>query len=255
MKLSEINNYIKQNKLERKYNGSFNKNRINSPKTTFYSVEKMDNFLSTDESLSYGKYYQFLSETFQSDGYSNFKEYLEEITNVWKKREKDFEINKDEALYYLAKKFIIDPVNGKYSELLSKASLKESIDKNLQDFSISEPTPEEDMKDCWDFKLNNENLTFYVQNKPNSFFRGLNNRTKNSVNKIRAASIKNNHPIFLSRYNEQKGECEVCLPNNGSYSFQPLSNLKLSTQSNLMIQSKKMLDILSGQTQKIKRKY
>ncbi len=43
MTFTEIDNYIKNNKLERKYNSSFNHRYINSPKTTFYSVEKWIN--------------------------------------------------------------------------------------------------------------------------------------------------------------------------------------------------------------------
>lgn len=255
MTFTEIENYIKNNKLERKYNGSFNHRYINSPKTTFYSVEKMDKFIETKNNLSYAQYYQFLSKEFKSEKFNNFKDYLKNIVDIWQKRETDFNIDKEEALYYLAKKFIIDPVNGKRSELLSKISLMNTINKYFQGFSIIEPTPEEDMKDCWDFKLNNGELTFYLQNKPDSFFKGLTTRTKNSINKIRKASIQNNHPIFLSRYNSKKRECEVCLPENKTYSFQPLSNLKLSTQSNLMIKSKKLLDILSEENKKFKRKY
>ncbi len=97
MKLSEINDYVKINSLEKKYNASFNYRQINSPKTTFYSVEKINKFLLTNKELNYGEYYMFLNKEFNPK-FQNFKEYLTHIVNIWIHREKDFNINKEEAL-------------------------------------------------------------------------------------------------------------------------------------------------------------
>lgn len=232
MKLSEINDYVKTMSLEKKYNQSFNYRQINSPKTTFYSVEKINKFLDTNKKINYGEYYIFLNNEFMPK-FQNFKEYLMHIVDIWKYREIDFNIDKDEALIYLAKKFIIDPINGKINELNAKKNIIKEFNKSFTNFNIEEPTPEQDMIECWDFKIFNNNITFYIQLKPNSFFYSLDKNSNFSFNKIKKSIEKNKIPIFLAKFENNK--LLVCLFKNNSHYFSNIKNLLLFNSQDILL--------------------
>tara|TARA_B100000700_G_scaffold68939_1_gene76325 strand:- start:232 stop:390 length:159 start_codon:yes stop_codon:yes gene_type:complete len=46
MKLSEVENYIIKNNIQKKYNYSLNSHGINSVSNTFYSAKEIDSFFS-----------------------------------------------------------------------------------------------------------------------------------------------------------------------------------------------------------------
>lgn len=198
--LDDVVKYVNKNKLEKRLNVSFNACSINKPSNTFYSIEKIKKFVDTKSEIDYQNYYVFLSKEFP--GYDKFSDYLRDKVRFWKEKNKthrtvkfDEKITNDDLVIYLLKKFVIDPVNGRLAEIRTMNALKE----RFPNFKITEPTPEEDSRECFDFKLTNGSITFYFQHKPEKFFTGLKSRTMNSFMKIKNASIKYKKPIFLTK--------------------------------------------------------
>lgn len=195
MKLSEIEEYIIKNNIQKKYNYSLNKNGINSASNTFYSAKEIEIFFNNNiDSFSYINYYNFLSKSISKG--KPFLEYLKEKVDDWMKIDEN--INKKDAIAYLLKVFVIDPVNGKEEEVF----LKESLKKRFPQFTIIEPTPNQDYKECWDLKLKSKEIEFCIQHKPKSFFYAINTTAKNSFNKIKKASINYNNDIFLTKISD-----------------------------------------------------
>lgn len=235
--IQEVNSYVIKNKLERKLNSSFNKAHINSPKITFYSVEKINKFCLTGQALTYQNYYDFLSAEFPD--FPKFSVYLKAKVDYWKTKEPD--INEHDALIYLLKKFVVDPIDGKISEL----ETKQIIAKRFPDFSITEPTPEEDMRECFDFKLDNGSVCFYFQHKPKSFFYNLKERTKFSFYKVKKASERYNKPIFFTK--KERGTVYIYLrskKDKNKVSFIPLKDFLIEhlSQTNIQLLSKRSFE-------------
>lgn len=202
----EVKDYVANNGLERTLNASFNRCHINSPKVTFYSVEKINRFCLLGLTLDYENYYNFLSEQFPA--YPKFSAYLKDKVDYWKS--KDESIDENDALVYLMKKFIVDPIDGKISEL----ETKQIIEARYPNFTVTEPTPEEDMRECFDFKLDNGSVSFFFQHKPKSFFYNLKERTKHSFLKVERAAYKHQRPIFFTK--KEKGKVFVYIRNKNN---------------------------------------
>jgi hypothetical protein len=199
MRLSEIKSFVFKNNLEKKCNRSLNYYQINTPKNTFYSGLEIDIFSKKGSNLSYLNYYQHLSKKY--DDNNSFIDYLGSKCDKW--IQNDPTLNKREALAYLLKIFVINPVDGKVKELNVKNKIKEIF----KDYQITEPTPQQDVEECWDLKVSNGNINFYLQVKPNSFFKALNTTSKQSLIKIDKAAKKHKKAIFLT--NENNGEVNV----------------------------------------------
>lgn len=220
--LNDVQGYVKQKKLEATLNQSFNKCQINSPKNTFYSIAKINKFCLSGMDFSYDNYYNFLSKEFPE--FDKFSLYLKSKVDFWKT--KDNAIVEKDALIYLLKKFVIDPIDGKLSEL----ETKDMLQKRFPDYTITEPTPEEDMEECFDFRLDNGTTCFYIQHKPKSFFYKLNDRTKFSFIKIKKAAYKHKRAIFFTK--KERGEVYFynrSKANNTKMVFTPLNKFLVDT--------------------------
>jgi hypothetical protein len=220
LKLNEIKNFIKENNIEKKYNESLNYNKINSIKNSFFSSELVSDFYETNQEMSYINYYYYLSEKINNN--EHFIKYLDKKTDEW--LNKDNKLDKKEAMAYLLKTFVINPVDGKLKEI----SVKNKIKEKFSNFSIAEPTGKQDVEECWDLKIFNENICFYLQVKPQSFFNSIKGTSKHSFQKIQNASIKYDNPIFLT--NEKQEEVYIYIRDKKNFNkckFIPLSNFKI----------------------------
>lgn len=209
MKLTEIKPYIIQKGIERQYNQSLNSHRINSVDNMFSSSDKIDLFFRSaqfnmhsnieneiKEKISYQKYYQFLSNEFKE--YGHFSAYLERKAKAW--LEKDPSLNLDDAVLYLLNVFVVSPVQGKIKEIKVEKKVRE-VFKN---FSIANPTPEEDIEKCWDLKVYNNDISFYLQVKTRNFFYGLRKTSRHSFYKIEKAAKRYELPIFFVKEDNGK---------------------------------------------------
>lgn len=241
--LQDVEKYVKKNKLEKKFNSSFNRHEINNPRITFYSVAMINKFCQRNEALNYDNYYAFLSEEFNL--YDKFSSYLKEKVQYW--QNKDPSISKYDGLIYLLKKFVIDPVNGKVSEI----ETKKMFFRRFKGYTIEEPTPEEDMRECFDFKVYNKERIFYFQHKPASFFYGLKDRTKPSFKKVKKASEKYRKPIFFTKKERGKVWVYIRSKTNKNVIFMELNKFKIDilNQSQIDYLAKETMSRISDKIQ------
>lgn len=198
--LDDVIPYVKKNKLEKRLNSSFNTCHINKPANTFYSIQKMKKFVELNKEVTFKNYYDFLSNEFPK--YNKFTDYLKDKVAFWRRMDEnqqkvklDDKITDNDLLIYLLKKFVTDPVRGRLEEIRTLVILQ----KRFPDFTITEPTPFEDMRECFDFKLTNGQITFYFQHKPELFFKGLKTTTRRSFLKVKNAAERYKHPIFFTK--------------------------------------------------------
>ena len=226
MKLSEIEKYVKINGLEKVYNKSLNKNKINAARNSFYSVRMVDDFLKTGAFVSFINYYNYLSSRFTN--HEGFISYLQEKAIRWVQLENNGHsepiINEKDATIYLLKIFVINPIKGRIKE----DNVENKIKKVFSDLTLSHPTPEEDQEECWDLKLEKDGIEFYIQTKPYSFFASLDSTSKDSFLKIKNASEKYNLPIFL--VSEKQGKVYLYIREKGTQDnnciFLPLTKFR-----------------------------
>lgn len=202
MKLNEINEYVRSNKLDQKYNESLNSNKINSVDNMFSSAKMVDSFFNSvgflmhnnidkeiEEKVSYQKYYTFLNQKFAKHG--TFSNFLKDIAENW--RLKDSRVDINEAVYYLINLFVISPINGKIKEI----KVEKKVRNIFKGYTITNPTPEQDIDECWDLKVHNDQIEIYIQVKTSNFFYGLKRSSKYSFFKIERAAKKYDLPIFF----------------------------------------------------------
>ncbi len=239
MKLTEVKQYVRENNLERTYNESMNRKQINSPKNIFSSSKMIDDFFKSldfsiegdidkeiNEKITYDGYYKFLSEQFPE--YGHFSSFLQEKAQKWMRMEPDNLIKEYDAVIYLLNVFVVSPVNGKIKELI----VEKKIRKTFNCFTISNPTPEEDIDECWDLKVENKDITFFLQVKNSNFFRGLKGTSQRSFVKIEKASYEYEQPIFF--VTEEQGKVVILLGNKyDDYNtrFIPIDKFNVSNMS------------------------
>lgn len=200
--------------MERQYNQSLNSNKINSVSNMFSSSKMIDKFFRSvgfnmnnvdseiKEKISYISYYKFLSEEFKD--YGHFSAYLKEIADDWKRKDNNIDVN--DAVYYLLNVFVVSPVEGKIKEIQVEKKVRETF----KDFKVTNPTAEQDIEECWDLKVSNDDITFYLQVKTRNFFYGLKRTSKYSFYKIEKAANRYNLPIFFVK--EDFGKIMINLP-------------------------------------------
>lgn len=237
MKLSTIKEYIKKNKLEAKYNESFNKNKINDPKKTFYSAYVADEFFQAGGRLEYKNYYDFLSKKIYPNQESQFIDYLKNLSETWCKKDKN--LNKRDSTIYLIKQFVINPIDGKIKENLVLSKIQE----HFPSFETRTPTKEEDSNECWDIKIIKGDDFFCLQVKPNSFFNSLKTTSKYSFEKINKAAKKYNNPIFLVK--EYTGNIYIYIRDVNNKSNNHFINLK---DFKIELLNQKQIKLLSENT-------
>lgn len=250
MKLSEIKNFIKLNNFEKEYNSSLNYNKINSPINTFYSSEKIkcfENSLENIDNLNYINYYKYLTKEFNPD--CGFVKYLEKKAEDWILKYPKIEKNK--AIVYLLKMFIINPIDGRLKEI----SVKKKIKERFPNFNVIEPNGKQDTDECWDLKIENKFTYFCMQVKPYSFFNSLNSTSQYSFLKIKNASENYNNPIFL--VSEKNGTIDIYirdLENKNNCSFVSLNDFKIENlkQEEINLLSRKTFENINRNINKIK---
>lgn len=234
MELYEIKEYVKKNRIESIYNGSMNTHGINSVKNMFSSSQSISDFLisvnflhngdmTTElKKLSYEDYYKFLSE--RSYGYSDFKDYLSHIAADWILS--DYNINKNDAVIYLLNVFVVGQIDGKIKEIKTELSIKSAF----IGYKVENPTPEQDLNECWDLKVSGEEICFYLQVKSKYFFHGLGKRTKYSFLKIKKASKTYSLPIYFVLVDgDNISVCTISKDNKNKTEFVSLKEMAFKT--------------------------
>lgn len=188
--LLQVKRLVKNQNLEYKFNGSFNKFGINDPKRSFMSIKEIKEFLSLGDEVNYQNYYAYLCASV------DFENKLALLIDYWASKDLKVSYKKEQAKIYLFKKFVIDPVDGIQLELEALNEIK----LVFPDFEITESTYQEDIEQCFDYKLKYGKYFFSFQVKPYSFFGGLKSKVKNTYNslvKIIKANKKFGNNIFI----------------------------------------------------------
>lgn len=130
--------------------------------------------------------------------------FLKERATLWRQWQKNTKsylnlIDEEYTYGYIYLKFVRNVFDGGIRERKTMARFYEAAENASINITVDSPSIEDDANKCIDYILKDKNTgkEIYLQVKPISFYRGLKNTTRSSMNKIYNAILKHDLPLFI----------------------------------------------------------